>query len=126
MAGFARLTLEIVNVNASTTLEHIHKYYRQTTNHKVKKALKYCLGSYNTILYVYLRKALNAIEKRDYKIAKQGTYVIILEIESCNNKFRNLVISPIRDTNPYIQNLCSITISIVDNLIQSHQPTLTY
>ncbi|ESW26396.1 hypothetical protein PHAVU_003G116500 [Phaseolus vulgaris] len=126
MAGFARLTLEIVNSNSSTTLEHIHKSYGETTNPKVKKALEYCLVSYNTIVDVHLREALDAMKESNYKIAQQKIYVIIIEVESCNNKFKNLVISPLRNTNRYVQNLCSITISIINNLIQPYQPISTY
>nr|KYP52613.1 Pectinesterase inhibitor [Cajanus cajan] len=123
IVGFARLTLEIVNANATITLEHIDKICMQAGNPKLKKALKNCNVSYNMIVKVHLQEALNAMNKGDYKDVQQKAYVAILEAESCNNKFKNLPTSPLRDTNRYVQNLCSITMSIVDKLVQPYQPT---
>ncbi|KAL2338932.1 hypothetical protein Fmac_013378 [Flemingia macrophylla] len=123
IAGFARLTLEIVNANATITLERIDKVYAQIEDPKLKKALKYCIGSYNMIVKSLLQEALNAMDKGDYKVVQQKAYVAILEAESCNNKFNNLVTSPLRDTNRYVQNLCAITMSIVNKLVQPHQRT---
>ncbi|WVZ10830.1 hypothetical protein V8G54_015360 [Vigna mungo] len=123
MTGFTRLTLHIMNDNASSTIEHVHKDYWQISDLEVKKALKYCLISYNRVIDTHLREALNAMEEGDYKIVKQIIHIIDLEIESCNNKFKNLTISPLRDTNRYMQNLCSVTVSVVNHLIQRYQPT---
>ncbi|KAK7388019.1 hypothetical protein VNO78_22820 [Psophocarpus tetragonolobus] len=124
IAGFAHLTLEIVYANASITLERLHKIYVQTDDPKLKMALKDCLVSYNLIVKTYLRNALNALQNGDYKVVQQKTSITIIEVESCNNKFRNLATSPLRDTNIYVQNLCSITMSIVNKLFYTYQPIL--
>ncbi|TKY54265.1 Cell wall / vacuolar inhibitor of fructosidase 1 [Spatholobus suberectus] len=125
ITGFARLTLEIVNANASITLDHIRKVYVQTWDPKLKRALKDCLVSYNMIVKVHLQEALNAMDKGKYKVVQQKAYVAIIEAESCNNKFKNLATSPLRDTNRYVQNLCAITMTIVNKLVQPYQPTST-
>lgn len=125
IAGFARLTLEIVNANASTTLENIQKVYVKTGDPKLKEALKYCLVSYNVIVKEHLREALNAMNEGDYKVVEQKAYVAIMEAGSCNNKVKNLAIPPLRDTNRYVQNLCAITMSIVNKLNQPYQPIST-
>lgn len=121
IAGFAHLTLEIVNANASITLEHIPKFHGQTEDPKLKMALKDCLVSYNTIVKVHLREALNAMDVGDYRAVQQKAYVTIIEAESCNTKFRNLATSPLRDTNRYVQNLCAMAISIAKKLVLPYQ-----
>lgn len=122
IVGFARLTLEIVNANASITLQHIQKGNIQTRDPQQKRALEDCLASYNMIVNVHLREALNAMNKGDFKVVKQRAYAAGVEAESCDSKFKSSSIAPLRDTNRYVQNLCSITMSIVNRLLWTNQP----
>ncbi|KAL5065543.1 hypothetical protein RYX36_027280 [Vicia faba] len=126
IVGFGRLALRIVNANASITLDHIKKGYIKTTCPMEKEALKDCLASYNMIVNVHLHEALNALNKRDYKIVKQRAYVAGIQAETCDNKFKNSTRKPLRDTNRYVQNLCAIIMSIVNKLISTNQPTSSY
>lgn len=116
--GFARLALHIVNANASATLQHAHKLYVQTKDPQVKWALEGCLASYNMIVKVHLREALTAINNGEYKVVKQKTYAAGIQASSCSNKFKNQASSPLRDSSRYMYNLCAITVSIVDRLLQ--------
>lgn len=124
--GFARLALRIVNANATITLNHIKKGYMQTTCPMEKEAIKDCLASYNMIVNVHLHEALNALNKHDYKIVKQRAYVAGIQAETCDNKFKNSIRKPLKDTNRYVQNLCAIIMSIVNKLILTNQPTSSY
>ncbi|XP_004508259.1 cell wall / vacuolar inhibitor of fructosidase 1-like [Cicer arietinum] len=127
IAGFARLTLEIVNANASITLDRIQKgYYVQTKDKEQKEAMKDCLASYNMIVNVHLKEALNAMNKGDYKIVKQRAYAAGIQAETCDNKFKNSTMKPLKDTNRYVQNLCAIAMSIINKLLLPNQPTSTY
>lgn len=125
IAGFARLTLEIVNANASITLKHIHRGYVQTMDPRQRENLEGCLASYNMIVKVHLREALNAMNRYDYKVVKQRAYAAGIQAESCGKKFKNSATSPLRDTNRYVQNLFAITMSIVNKLLLPNQPFST-
>lgn len=122
IAGFARLTLEIVKANASIALERIHERFVQSRDPKV---FEDCLASYNMIVKVHLREALNAMNRGDHKVVKQKAYGAGIEAEACNNKIKNLKTLSLRDTNRYVQNLCAITRTIVNNLLQPNQRTST-
>lgn len=74
------------------------------------------------IVNVHLREALNAMNKGDFKVVKQRAYAAGVQAESCDSKFKSSSISPLRDTNRYVQNLCSITMSIVNKLLWTNQP----
>ncbi|RHN64393.1 putative pectinesterase inhibitor domain, Cell wall/vacuolar inhibitor of fructosidase [Medicago truncatula] len=127
IAGFARLTLEIVKANASLTLEHVQKGYIQQTNGlEQKRAMRDCIALYNMIVNVHLREALNAMEKYDYKIVKQRVYAASIQAEICENKFKNSLTKPLKDTNRYVQNLCIIAASIVNKLLLQNHLTSAY
>ncbi|XP_061357019.1 uncharacterized protein LOC133301412 [Gastrolobium bilobum] len=125
IAGFARLALEILKANASASLERIHKVYVQTRDPELKGALEKCFASYNMIVKVHLREALNAMDKGDYKVVKQRAYNAGIQAESCDTKFKNLASLPLRDNNRYVYNLCAITVSIVNKLLQPNLLTST-
>ncbi|WJX90745.1 hypothetical protein P8452_72613 [Trifolium repens] len=126
IAGFARLTLQIVNANASITLDHIQKGDVQTNDPKQREAMKDCTALYNMIVNVHLHEALNAMDKGDYKVVKQRAYAAGLQAKTCDNKFKESTIKPLKDTNRYVQNLCAITLSIVNKLLLPNKPTFTY
>ncbi|KAJ1418664.1 Pectinesterase inhibitor domain [Sesbania bispinosa] len=125
VAGFARLTLEIVNANASVALKLLQEGYEHNTHPELKGALEDCRVSYNMLVKVHLREALIAMDIGDYKVVKQRTYAAGLQAQSCDNKFKGSKVSPLKDTNRYVQNLCAIALSIVNRLIQPNQATLT-
>ncbi|KAK7363453.1 hypothetical protein VNO77_05597 [Canavalia gladiata] len=125
VAGFARLTLEIAYANASVTIENIRKVYVQIRDNEQKGVLEDCFASYNRIVKVHLREALNAMGKSDYKVARQRVYAAGIQAESCNSKIKNPINFPLRDTNRYMINLCAISLSIIDKLLQTNQPNLT-
>ena len=125
IVGFARLILEIANANASVALEHAHKVYEQTRDPKLKAALEDSLASYNMVVKVYLREALNAMDKGDYNVVKHRAHAAGIQAESCEKKFRNMIDTPLRDSNRYVRNLCAIAVSIVNKLLQANKPTST-
>ncbi|CAJ2654061.1 uncharacterized protein LOC123922243 [Trifolium pratense] len=128
IAGFARLTLQMINANVSITLDHIQKgdVQLQTNEPKQKEAMKDCLALYNMIVDVHLHEALIAMDKSDYKVVKQRAYAAGVQARTCDDKFKDSTMKPLKDTNRYVQNLCAITMSIVNKLLLPNKPTFTY
>ncbi|XP_057430927.1 cell wall / vacuolar inhibitor of fructosidase 1-like [Lotus japonicus] len=126
MASCARVILKVMIARAPVVLERIQTVLAAANNEpQLKTAMDSCSNFYTQITKELLPKALSCMEKGDYKGAQQGADAAGKLAASCASKCNNKTggsagaTSPLGDSNLYVQNMCSITVSITKQLGQT-------
>ncbi|KAL1320763.1 hypothetical protein HN51_065466 [Arachis hypogaea] len=124
VAGFARIALEVVAANASATIDRIKEIQKQSEDKKLKSSLESCIVSYTKIVNVLLPQALKCMDKGDYSCANRNAFIAGTLAGSCEKKCKESSSAVMTDTNIYMQNICSIAVSIITKMPQSVHQTL--
>ncbi|MED6158189.1 hypothetical protein PIB30_030472 [Stylosanthes scabra] len=124
VTGYARIALEVVAANASVTLDHIVEIEKQSDDKKLKSSLGSCIVSYTKIVNELLPKALNCMDKSDYNCANRNAFIAGTLADSCEKKCKASSSAVMTDTNIYMKNLCSIAVSIINQMAVPAKKTL--
>ncbi|KAK8525400.1 hypothetical protein V6N13_123078 [Hibiscus sabdariffa] len=114
LPGLARVAGNGLNDTATDNLDLVSGLLGSTNNASLDKALKVCIGSYNTIIKVDVPGAIEAALRNNPNLGIDYTRDAAKQVDTCEKSFgENKIESPISGSNTAAYELIVILQSIV-------------
>ncbi|CAJ2662536.1 unnamed protein product [Trifolium pratense] len=127
VSKFAHITLEVIAARAPLILRQLQSIDEQTDHTPLKNCVDSCIISYTKITNEIMPQAIELAHKGDLNGAKEKATLVQNLAYSCEKDCSGSIsgeVSPVGDSNQYVQDMCEITVSMITNFPKSNQQTV--
>lgn len=115
--GLAKIMVNIVLANTSSTLDYIQDLLKHAPEPELQRALANCAELYIGVVKFSLPQAIEALLGGHFAFAKYGIADATKEALACDKAFSGSIKSPLTDRNSVVRDLVDVATAII-NLLQ--------